>query len=504
MKQHIRDDHVTSDVLIEERDDAAEPVTAEQNLELMVDGEARIVDHEIARREPALGDVRLDEGDPMEFVRQFMNLRRIEVLFDGSLSFEAVPLRADSPDMVDEFLSVEFINAFDLADQMLLHCKQDDYDFSKGDIERALRQVMRAEKHERRNKVMRPLLIELPAQEQELARQQWAHLGERLFEMDAELAVAILRHFVWQLKQKVLGRAVVHHLMPVVFNPIQGSGKTTFVRKFLSPLRELATGAALLSDFTDRRSEDIYRFPAVFIDDVEQIKPASVTVLKALLTADGIRRRRLGTSMTVGVRQAATPIGTSNTSIERLITDETGHRRFAMMPFRNGQTAKGGDGDVWKIVSSADYNLLWRSVDTFAPSPIMPHLESLFRHQGDARPSGSLLGWLRDLNLQSEPMRRITTRQGVRAEGLRAQFRVQTGEDLTQFRFSKEMERHLLDPAVPFDYKVRTELGALYRVKRRSSDESGGVGSKSRPPAPSAPSASSAPSAPSVSSASSA
>ena len=195
MNSLATDTNATQDVLIEERDDAAEPLTAEQNLELRVDGETPVVDHEIARRESALGDVRLDEEDPEEFVRQFMDLRRIEVLFDGSIYFEGAPLRADSPAMVDEFLSVEFINAFDLADQMLLHCKQDDYDFSKGDIERALRQVMRAEKHERRNKVMRPLLIELPAQEQELARQQWAHLGERLFEMDAELAVAILQTF---------------------------------------------------------------------------------------------------------------------------------------------------------------------------------------------------------------------------------------------------------------------------------------------------------------------
>ena len=121
-----------------------------------------------------------------------------------------------------------------------------------------MRQVLREEKHRRRNFVMRPLLETVPSADRHMARQEWDRVSS-LFKMLPFLCIAIFQHFIWQVKQKVLGRAVVFHLMPIVMSSVQGSGKTTFVKMFLGPLRELATGASLLSDFSDRRTLGLFR-----------------------------------------------------------------------------------------------------------------------------------------------------------------------------------------------------------------------------------------------------
>jgi hypothetical protein len=310
--------------------------------------------------------------------------------------------------------------------------------------------------------------------------------------MEVPLVVVVLQHFVWQVKQKLLNRPVVHHLMPVVSSPVQGSGKTTFVLQFLRPLRELATGPVLLSDFADRRSGDIYRFPAVFIDDMGAIAPHLVPVLKSLVTSEGFRRRRLGSSASVGIRQLSTLIGTTNSGIDELIADETGHRRFAVLPFRNGEIAKGGDARVWATVDSTDYELLWRSVDAFGPCPIEPYLGALVRHQAVSRRPDDLKAWLLGLDPGSEAVRRVTTREGVRAQGLHELFCVETGSTISLTRFGLEMKRHVADPAVPLAPKITTERGKFYPVRPRPvpnvspgpselSDLSGSTGSSAVP-----------------------
>jgi hypothetical protein len=376
-----------------------------------------------------------------------------------------------------------------VIDELLLELKAEGMKLTKGDAERALRKVVRGDQQERRNIIAMPLLQPVDSAGRELAGNAWSRLAEDVFEMEVPLVVAVLQHFIWQVKQKLLGRPVVHHLMPVVSSPVQGSGKTTFVLQFLRPLRELATGPVLLSDFADRRSGDIYRFPAVFIDDMGTIAPQLVPVLKSLVTSEGFRRRRLGSSVSVGVRQLTTLIGTTNSGIEQLIADETGHRRFGVLPFRNGEIAKGGDARVWTTVESTDYELLWRSVDAFGPCPIKPYLGALVRHQAGACRPDDLKTWLLGLNLTSEAARRITTRDGLRAQGLHELFCVETGSTVSLSRFGLELKRHVADPAVPLAPKIKTERGWFYPPKPRpvanvsseSSDPSGSTGSSAVP-----------------------
>jgi len=226
-------------------------------------------------------------GDRMpasvRIIREFMGRHGIEVLVDGSMQKRSAPRMAMSHADVEACLSIEDIDALWLVDEILLELSTELIKPKKSDLERALRRVVREDQRRRRTPIMRPLLAGIDPLDRARADEEWDRLVGGVFETDQGLATAILRHFVWQVKQKLLRRPVRHHLMPVVSSPIQGSGKTTFVLRFLEPLRELATGPVLLSDFADRRSGDIYGFPAVFVHDMEQIEPALIPVLKSLV-----------------------------------------------------------------------------------------------------------------------------------------------------------------------------------------------------------------------------
>lgn len=410
----------------------------------------------------------LVQDDTMGFVRDYMNAREIEVLFDGTLFLRDRPLEAITPDAIDAVLAVDPPSVSDLLDEIVLHARHVGSPFKRGDLAAALRQVLRLEKHRRYRSVLRPLFDTCSSGEVEKAGAQWRRLAG-LFDMAPELAIALIQHFCWSVKQKQLHRPVVHHCMPIIFSTTQGTGKTVFVKKFLAPLRELATDSALFTDLADRRSGDIFRFPVILLDDMERIPASMVPALKSVLTSDRLRRRRLGTSASDAIRQACVPIGTSNQMIHELVEDDTGHRRFATLPFRNGATFKGGDASVWETVNAIDYELLWRSVDAFAPSPLLPFRDELLRNEHAAPKTIGVLDWVADLDLGSEPVRNITMRHGVRAQGLRELFIAQTGIEISAQKFAKEMERCCLRPEMPFGDKIKIETGSIYRLKSRLS-----------------------------------
>lgn len=406
---------------------------------------------------------RFDNDDAVAYVAGILCYWQMTILYDGTVVHVGAPPMAFSRDMVANYLATHQYSHQDVLDEIHLYTVKHGYDHKFSAIKPAFRQVLKAKKKARFNDIMMPMLGNVGTSA-ELAALEWERVA-RLIEMPVHLSSAILKHYIWQIKQKCLGRPVVHHLMPIIYSPLQGSGKTTFVRRLLGPLKELASGDALLSDFADHRSIDIYSFLAVLIDDMDQIPEKFVPRLKSLITSVNINRRRLQTSNNDNVRQLSSLIGTANKAVHELVSDDTGHRRFAMLPFRNGDVAKGGDAEVWQIVSSLDYEAMWLSVDAFAPSPIREVLGDLHIHQNRSRPVSVHLIWLRNLDVNSEPVKAITTRAGVRADGLHELFMVQTGSQVSKRKFADDMTAALSEPDVPFDGKHKTQNGHFYRIK---------------------------------------
>ena len=408
--------------------------------------------------------IELPRRDVERFVADFLAERGIIFGFDGTFRVVSEPVRADTPDKIAAVLDVEPIDYHDLLDQLCLANARTRSGFNKSLIASALRRAVKRRRHLRRKDVLQPLVQgDLTDEERERAHSEWSRLPT-VFEMSASLCAAVFRHFIWQVKRKALRLEVAHHLMPVIFSLLQGTGKTRFVNLFLAPLEELAGHGVLLSDLADRRSGDIFAFPVVVIDDIECLPPSQIPILKSLLTGDLLRRRRLGTSVSNAIRQSTTPIGTANQPIGELIDDETGHRRFAVLPFRNGFVEKGGSADVWKAVNAINYLLLWRSVDPYSGAPILPHLSELIRHQSSHRPVDGFVIWLRGVG-DSERFREIVTTAGVPAQALRELSTAQTGIPMTANRFAALMDRHLSDPLVPFADKIKRHDGHFYRLK---------------------------------------
>jgi len=396
---------------------------------------------------------------PSESVDILLQRWGLSVSFNGTWIQRDVPHQADSPSLVERFLAVEQLVDRDVLDEITLYIRQIGVKVGTSVVKAAFRKSIRLQKRAKQKEILRQILKPDPFAAA-AAASEWKRWS-RLFDMPASLSIASAQHTIWQVKRKAANLSVSNHLMMVIFGAEQGSGKTTLVRRVSSQLGELASGDVLLSDFADNRSGDIYRYPLVIIDDLEQITKESVPVLKSLMSATTINRRQLQTSNSVSVRQAATLIGTANRPVSELIDDDTGHRRFVMMPFHNGNEARGGDSEIWQIVNSLDIKLLWDSVDHYEKSPLVIVLKELHAYQSAYRPAPKLLKWLRALDLESEKVSAISVQGGVRSDMLRDLYIRETGDLISRQKFADEMAVYVGDESVPFSEKFKKEVGVI-------------------------------------------
>lgn len=409
------------------------------------------------------GAMAFDRNDPVRFVQQCLDTVGLEFLFNGTLAYKGKLLSAATPDQIDEYLNLERLDFGDVEDRIYLYAVKHGYRWGKGQIGPALRQLRGRARHDRRNTVLRPYLDPPSRRELADAAREWKRVSQ-LFEAPAALSIASLQHVIHQVKCKALGRSVDHHLMVVIWSLIQGGGKSTFTRFFCSPLRELVAQNAVLRQVADDRSAEIFQYLLILIDDIEVLEKAMADI-KSILTGEELSRRTLGASSLRTIRQNATLIGTANGPPHLLLPDATGHRRFVGLPYRNGNGAKGGDVSLWLLASSINYELLWRSVDVFAPSPIHDVLDELYRYQDIGKPIDPLLKWLRGLDVHAECVREITVRAGIRARKLRELYERQTGQTISDNKFQAEMARYYTDDSTPFADQVELNIGMLYRLK---------------------------------------
>ena len=411
-------------------------------------------------------------SDVEDFVEEYLGQHRIEIFFDDSVKYIGALEKAETPLDVKAYLLAEKLDLKILLDSMMLEQRARKLKLAKADVQRAL---AHARDKRRQERVLRlfssvggrnPYFSEF---KQSQVDADWLRLAQALFEPNAELVAACLKHFVWQVKRKILGRSVDRPLMPVIFSPEQGTGKTTFVRKFLSPLCELVALSSF-SQYADQRSLELYRFPVLFMDDADGGDKKQVPEVKSLMTADRVFRRVLGTSLTAATQQLSSLIGTTNYPIETVIADETGHRRFVSLRFRNGKVEAGGTAEVWQAVRDMDPVALWRSVNEFEDSPLAERLSELYAHQKQFGTPDVVLEWLLHLDMDSDDIRFMHGKHGVPAEQLWKLFCQQTGESLSNTAFASRMKQHVSNPATPFAEKIKAgaKRNTFYPVRSRN------------------------------------
>lgn len=254
--------------------------------------------------------------------------------------------------------------------------------------------------------------------ERELVAAQWVEIAEKLFvctdECPAAFVAAVLQKFMHQVLRKLRGMPVYDHLMPVILGT-QGAGKSTFVRNMMDPITELV----LSVDFKmieDDRNIDIWQAYALFIDEMGFASKANVDTVKNAITASTLTRKPLYTNAKVEIDQNATFIGCSNKTLEQLIKDPTGIRRFVAITYRN-------DPD-WAFLNGLDWVRLWRSVDQKGPDPIAPFKAQLAVVQQQARDMGRVEHWIEEFDPELPSFEvGLDTRNRIRAKTLYEIFR---------------------------------------------------------------------------------
>ncbi len=189
-----------------------------------------------------------------------------------------------------------------------------------------------------------------------------------LLRREDPLAFTAILHFIWQVKRKMKGMPVSHHMMPI-FCGETGKGKSVALKdNFLKPLQSLC-GIRTLGIFDDDRTWGYFEnHLVVFFDEMAKGSKHNAERLKMVITAsdfdiepkyEGLRK----------AKQNSTFIGATNQTIETVIQDETGNRRF--FPIDATEDTDRG------TINSLDYLALWQSVDETMECPILKVIDDI-------------------------------------------------------------------------------------------------------------------------------
>lgn len=206
----------------------------------------------------------------------------------------------------------------------------------------------------------------------------WAQFGSVFLDdtrVRREVQSAVLQKFIWQVKRRMAGLPVTNHLMAVLYG-VQGKGKTRAVEIITAPLGPLVS----TGDFQrlgDIREVNMFKSFVVVLDEMQRASQADVDRVKNVVTRDQFDYRPMHSNGNASAIQNATFIGTSNRTLDQMIHDPTGNRRFFQIDWSNdvGPTQ-------WEYLNSLNIDDMWRSVDHMAADPCEAFLSEIRAIQG--------------------------------------------------------------------------------------------------------------------------
>lgn len=168
------------------------------------------------------------------------------------------------------------------------------------------------------------------------------------------LDVAVMAHWIWQVKRKALNLPVVYHIMPIFYGK-QGSGKSTAITKLIHPLRSMWASFAMDQIADSRNYQNLADALIAFFDELQRIQKTDLNVLKNQITTEQNTYRVLGSHKSVTVPQRCSFIGATNTPLNENFSDATGMRRFFQITTL--------DVADWKTIEQVDALAIWQGID---------------------------------------------------------------------------------------------------------------------------------------------
>jgi hypothetical protein len=180
---------------------------------------------------------------------------------------------------------------------------------------------------------------------------------------NSTLHVAVLKHFLWQVKRKIYGISVSYHNMPVLVGK-SGSGKSQLIKKMLHPIHELVYYDGDFKKLVDTREAfNLINYFVYFIDEMSKAETADVESIKNKITSEKIQYRRLGTNSNAVGDNNSTFIGASNLNLQYVIKDATSVRRFFQINTL--------DKMDWEEINALNYLNMWQSIDESQSEPFI-------------------------------------------------------------------------------------------------------------------------------------
>jgi hypothetical protein len=195
--------------------------------------------------------------------------------------------------------------------------------------------------------------------------------------MQHPLDIAVMKHWIWQVKRKFKRLSTKHHIMPIFYGKTL-SGKTTAIEKLLEPIKQLTMIAELTIVNDSRNDFNLIEKLVIFFDELGKAEKVEVSNLKQKITSSAITYRRLGTNQNMNGFNMCSFIGASNNPVIDAIVDPTSARRFYEL--------KTLDLCNWRLINSINYLEIWQSVNEMEEiAPIEQHLFDLSAAQEDIR-----------------------------------------------------------------------------------------------------------------------
>lgn len=171
-----------------------------------------------------------------------------------------------------------------------------------------------------------------------------------------KITIAIMKHFIWQIKRKLADKEVKYPIMPVFYGK-SGAGKSYHLRHhILKPIKDIVYFDGDFHKLVDsREAYNLASHYVYFLDEMSKAEHADVETIKNKITSDTIQYRKLGTNETVRATNKVTFVGTTNLPLNNVIKDPTSARRFFEVKITEQMD--------FKKISSMNYEHMWQSID---------------------------------------------------------------------------------------------------------------------------------------------
>lgn len=287
-------------------------------------------------------------GDPRNYVQAYLQVNNIIVNERGELKDGSMRNNMDifATMFLDYLAQVKSHNAAEKAKAANL--RNTISAATEKVLNMALQELITKEKHAYRAKIIQSFKCE--KEDLSLLR-QWV---KAVTGQENEDDIAILAHWMWQVKNKMTDKNPSYHVMPILFGK-QGGGKTVAMTKLIAPINNFRLNISLDQMTDDRYFKSMSENYVIVFDEMQGAERADIDALKKQVTIEYNDYRPMGTNEVYKVKQACSFIGATNRPIAEQIVDSTGMRRFWQLDC--------ADKLDWDVISNLDYNAMWKGID---------------------------------------------------------------------------------------------------------------------------------------------